>query len=191
MDTCGKVHIGLTPGDGSRLLLGIDEQQVLGPHAEVDIDMSRIREVDITHHIQRFIVIGIESEVLEQQVGAHDTDGVIVEAHPDTVGRTDQIGGIDIYLTIDIRVNQTAMHIERTIAIAFETNKLVGDEPIDDREWGTRHGEGGIELPLTHIAIGATQQAKLLAVTHQTGLYGMGIILHHHIHQFGADITEG
>ena len=124
-------------------------------------------------------------------MGAHDTDGVIIEAHPDTVGRTDQIGGIDIHLAIDIGMNQTAMHIERTIAIAFETDDLIGDEAIDDRERRTRHGEGGIEHALALIAIGATQQAELLVVTHQTGLYGMGIILHHHIHQFGADITEG
>ena len=83
--------------------------------------MLRIREIDFAHHVQGFIVIGIESEVLEQQVGTHDADGIIIEAHAYTVRHTDQISGIDIHLAIDIGVNQTAMNVKCTIAIAFES----------------------------------------------------------------------
>ena len=87
-----EVHVSLAVGDALGLLLRVDEHQVACSHTHVDGNAVGIREVYVAHDVQRLLVIGIESEVLEHQVGAYDADGVVVEAHADAVGNADEIG---------------------------------------------------------------------------------------------------
>ena len=82
------------------------------------------------------------------------------------------------------------MNVECAITISFQTDDLVRNETIDEGEWGTGHSKGGIDQPLTLVAIGTTEQSELLIVAHQSCLNGMGVILFHHIHHFRADIPK-
>ena len=132
LHACEHIHISLTPGDGVGFLLRIDQQQVLGTHAEVDMDMVGVGEVYLAHHVQRFLIIGIKSEVLEQQMRAYDTDGVVIKPHANAVGDTDEIGRIDIHFPIDIGMNQTAMNVEGAIAVTFQTDDLIRNETVDE-----------------------------------------------------------
>ena len=120
----------------------------------------------------------------------HDTDGVVVEAHADTVGDADEISRIDIHLTIDIGMNQTAVNIDCAITVTLQTDELIRDETIDDGEWCVCHLKCGIDQTFALIAVGTTEQSEFLIVAQQSCLNGVSVILFHHIHQFGADISD-
>ena len=124
-------------------------------------------------------------------MGADNADRVVVEAHLDAVGDADEIGGIDIHLTIDIGMYQTAVNVNGTITVALQADDLIRDETIDDGEWCMGHLEGGIDQSLALVAIGSAEQSELIIVAQEAGLNGVGIILFHHIDHFGADVADG
>ena len=130
LQTGEEVHEGLAVGNALGLLFTVDEHEVTGPHPHVDGDTVQIAEVDVAHQVQRFVVIGVESEVLQQQVTAYDTHGVVVEAHPDAIGDTHQIGGIDIDLTVHVGVLGGALDGQFTFAVALQTDDLVCYESV-------------------------------------------------------------
>ena len=133
----------------------------------------------------------IESEVLQQQLGAHDTDGVVIKSHTDAVWDADEIGRVDIHLTIHLRLAGGTTDREVALAIALQTYQLVGNEAIDQRKRQTGHLEVGIDIPLTLVLIDTTEQTELHIVEHQTGLHSMGVVLLHQINQLSTDITNG
>ena len=85
------------------ILLGTDELEVTGSHAHIDHHVVKVGEIDGTLDIQRVLVIGIDGEVLEQQLGLCDAHRVIVEAQLHTIGLTLDIRRVEVYLTVDLR----------------------------------------------------------------------------------------
>ena len=125
-----EIHVGLTEGDTLGFLLRIDQQEVCSPHTHIHRDTVHIREIDIAHHVDRLVVIGIESEVLEQQTGIDDTHRVVVKAHADAIRLTYQIGILDIDFTINLRMFQCALDGQFAFGKALETYNLVCDESV-------------------------------------------------------------
>ena len=131
LQTCKEVHVGLAPGDALGFLAGIDELQVTGPHLQVHHDLVQIAEVHLSHHVERLVVVGIQTVVLDEQLGIDDTDRVVVHTHPDAVGLTHEVGIFHVDLTIDIAVLGRAPDGELALAVAFKTDDLVGHKAID------------------------------------------------------------
>ena len=172
----------------------VDQQQVACLHPHVHGDVLGIREVDVAHQVQRLVIIGIETEVLQQQMAAHDAYRVVVEAHADTVGDADEIGLVDIHLTVYVGMGGGTFDGQRALAVALKTHQLVGHETVGQGEWHTGHREGGVDLAVVACRgclVDTAEQAELLIVEHQTGLDGMGVVFLHQIHQFGADVADG
>ena len=69
-----------------------------------------------------------------------------------------------------------------TFCITFETNNLVFDETVDERQRETCHVEGGIDLSFTFILIVTAQSAEFLVVEHEVPLNSVGIVLLHQIY---------
>ena len=127
-----EIDEGLAPGDGFGLLLSIDKQQVASPHSQVGHDSVGIGEVDATHQVQRFIVVGVESEVLQQKFAANDSHRVVVEAHSDAVGNADKVGGVDVKFSVDIRMCRGAMDGHAALSVAVKTHDLVWHKAVDE-----------------------------------------------------------
>ena len=81
--------------------------------------MLGIREVDVTHQVQQVVIARVESEVLQQQLRAHDTHGVVIKTHADAIGDADQIGRIYVHLTIHLGLTGGATNGYTTLAIAL------------------------------------------------------------------------
>ena len=190
-----EVDIGLTEGDGLGLLPGVDEQQVAGSHAHVHLNLVEVREVDVALHVQRLFVIGIESEVLEQQVGAHDAHGVIVEAHAHAVGHADQVGRVEVDFAVDVGRVGGALDGQLAFAVALQTYQLVGNEAVGYRQREACHREGGIDSArVLTVGVGGErtlQQSELLIVEQETGLDGVATVLTLHVDELAADIADG
>ena len=62
------------------MLLDTDNLEVAGLHTQIDHDPLKVTEVHITLHVQRIVIIGIDGEVLKQQVRVLDAYRVVVEA---------------------------------------------------------------------------------------------------------------
>ena len=153
--------------------------------------MLSIGEVDVTHQVQRLFVIGIESEVLEQQLAPDDAHGVIVETHTDAVGQADEIGIVYIDFTVDFRVGSGAFDGELSLAVALKTDELVGNETIGDRQGETGHREVRVELSVFVVMVAAAEQTELLVVEHQVCLDGVAAVFLHQIDHLRADVTDG
>ena len=125
-----EIDKSLTPGDGARLLLCVDQQQVTCPHAQVHHNPVGIGEIYITHHDERLFIIGIESVVLEQQSTVYHTHRVAVKTHTHAVGNAGKVGGVDEYLAVNLRMNSCSLDGETALAIAFEAYDLVGNETV-------------------------------------------------------------
>ena len=189
MYTGYEIDEGLSPGDGLGLLLGIDEQQVTGPYPQVGHDLVGVGEVDAAHHVQRLVVVGIESVVLYQQLTAYDAQGVVVQAHTDAVGDADEVGGVDVQLTVDIGMCGGASDGHATFGIAVETEELVWYEAVDERQGHARHVEGGIDQS-AFFQIGAAKQSELLVVEQQTGFDGVGVVLILQIDELRTEVAD-
>ena len=124
-------------------------------------------------------------------MGTHNTDGVVVEAHADAVGYTDEVGRIDEYLTVDLRMDGGALDGQLAFAVALETHDLIGHEAIEDGEGHTGHREDGIDSAFALILITAVEQSEFLVVEHQAGVDGVGVILLHQVDELRADIADG
>ena len=168
----------------------IDQQQVTGSHTHVHRDTVHIREIDVTHHVDRLVVVGIESEVLEQQTGIDDTHRVVVKTHADAVGQTYQIGIFHIELTVYLRMFQRSLDGEVTLGITLETHDLVFYETVDKRQWETGHVEDSIDMSLVLILIVTAQGAEFLIVQHEVGLDGVGVVLFHQIDKLRTEIAD-
>ena len=70
------------------MLLGTDNLEVIGLHAQINQNILKITEVDITLYVQRVVIMGIDGKVLKQQVRVLNAHGVVVEAELDTIGNT-------------------------------------------------------------------------------------------------------
>ena len=196
MQTGEKIDKGFTVGDALGLLLGIDEHQVPGPHPHVDLDMLGIGEVDVAHQVQRLVVVGIESEVLQQEVTAYDSHRVVIESHPNAIGDTHEIGRVDVDFAVDIGVGCRALDLQFAFAVALQTDNLVGHHTVGNGEGHSRHGERGVDdafscSRLFLVLIDAAEQSEFLIVEHQSGLNGMGIVFLLQIDQFRTDIADG
>ena len=188
MQTGEEVDESLAEGHRLGLLLAVDEQEIAGAHPHVDAHALCIAEVDVAHHGQRLVVIGIEAEVLQQQVAAHDAHRVVVETHPDAVRHTDEIGGVDIDLAVDVWVLRRSLDGQRTVAIALQTDELVGHETIGQRQRHACHRKGRVDVTL--VLVGTAQQSELFIVEHQACFNSMGVVLLHHIDKLSADIAD-
>ena len=51
-----------------RILLGTYQLEVLRPHAHIDHDAVKVGEVDVALNVERVIIMGIDGEVLQQQL---------------------------------------------------------------------------------------------------------------------------
>ena len=153
--------------------------------------MLGVAEVDVAHQVQRLVVVGVESEVLQQQVGAYHAQGVVVEAHSHAVGDAHQIGRVYVHLAVYQWVAGGALDAEAALAVAFQADDLVGYEAVDERQRQPCHVEAGVDVSFTFIIIGATQQSELLLVEHQAGLDGVGVALLLQVYQLGADVAYG
>ena len=80
------VDESLAVGDALGVLLGSDNLEVLCSHAHVERHVVKASEVEVALNVQRFIVVGVDGEVLEQQFGVDYAHGVIVEAQGDAIG---------------------------------------------------------------------------------------------------------
>ena len=152
--------------------------------------MIHVGEVDAAHHVQRLIVVGIESEVLQQQLAADDAYGVVVEAHADAVRDADEVGRVDIHLAVDVGMAGSAPDGHAAFCIAVETDDLVGHEAVDERQRGACHVERGVDETFILVLVGASEQAELLAVEHQAGFDGVGVVLLLQVHKLGAQVAD-
>ena len=62
------VDESLAIGDALRILLGTDNLVVTGLHTQIDHHLVYMAEVNVTLDIQRVVVMGIDCEILEQQL---------------------------------------------------------------------------------------------------------------------------
>ena len=84
-----------------------------------------------------------------------DTDGVVVEAHPNTVGLTDEISIFYVDFAVNQRVPDCALDVELAFAEAFEADYLVGNEAVGQCQREAVHREDGIYLAVALVLVGA------------------------------------
>ena len=173
-----------------RILLGTDNLEVTGSHAHINHHTVEVGEIDRALNVQRILVIGIEGEVVEQQLGIDNTHWVVVETKGHTIGYTLHIRGIEVDFAIDMGSRQRTVNGHLAIRIALQAEQMIGNETIDNVQGQVLQLQIGIERALAYIVIGTRQETYLHIVLHQTGFYGMGGIAFLQIEQFGADIAD-
>ena len=94
--------------------------------------MVCVGEIQTAHHIQRLVVVGVKTKVLQQQLAAYDAYWVVVEAHADAVGDADEVSGVDIELTVDIWMTGGSPDGHAPLCIALEAYNLVRHEAVDE-----------------------------------------------------------
>ena len=141
-------------------------------------------------NVQRILVIGIEGEVVEQQLGVDNAHWVVVETEGHSIGHTLHIRGIEVDFAIDMGARQRTVNGHLAICIALQAKQMIGNETIDNVQGQVHQLQIGIERTLAYIEIGTRQETYLHIVLHQTGFYGMGGIAFLQIEQFGADIAD-
>ena len=92
------------------MLLGADNLEVLGAHADINHHLVEVAEVDVPLNVQRVLVVGIDGEVLKQQVGVDNAYGVIVETQRDTIGNALDIRRGEHDLAIDDRTRNGPLY---------------------------------------------------------------------------------
>ena len=65
-------------------------------HLHINLNFLKIAEINISHDVERVVVMGIDSKVLKQQLASHDADRVVVETKAHAVWDTYEIGGVEI-----------------------------------------------------------------------------------------------
>ena len=96
-----EVHVGFSEGFGTRVLLGVDEQEVVGLHTDVHLHVREVGEVIVSDDIERAVVIGIEFEVLEDKPAVVDTHGVFGKAEGDAVGGAEERRLAEEHFSVD------------------------------------------------------------------------------------------
>ena len=181
---------GFAIGYAVRILLGTDNLEVTGPHAHINHHTVEVGEIDRALNVQRILVIGIEGEVVEQQLGIDNTHRVVVETKGHTIGYTLHIRGIEVDFAINMGSRQRTVNGHLAIRIALQAEQMIGNETIDNVQGQVHQLQIGIERALAYIIIGTRQETYLHIVLHQTGFYSMGGIAFLQIEQFGADIAD-
>ena len=72
----------------------------------------------------------------------------------------------------------------------MQAKELVGNEAVDQRQWQAFHAEQGIQRTSTFVIVGTRQQSYLVAILHQAGLHGMGVVLFLQVDQLGAEVAQ-
>ena len=165
VDISVEIHVGLAIGFRPRILLGVDEQEVLCPHLQIKTHARGVGEVELAVGSQRTAIVGIHVEVLEEQSAALDGHGVVVKAQAHTVGLAHHIGGVEVDFAIDDRSRQRSLHRHASFAVALEADDLIRDETVDERERHAGEVERRIEISLivALVAIGAADGSYLLS----------------------------
>ena len=127
------------------MFLGTDNLEVVSLHAQIDHHIVKVAEIDITLHIQRVVVMGIDGEVLKQQVRMLDAYGVIIETQLDTIGHTFQIRIGEIDLTIDLWTRKGTLNGQCSFSVTLQATELVGHETIDNVQWQVFELQGCIQ----------------------------------------------
>ena len=122
---------GLAVGHALGILLGTYQLEIPRPHAHVDRHAVRVAEVYIALDVERVVVIGIDGEVLQQQLRIDNAYGVVVEAQHHAIGDALQIGRVQEDFAIDLGRRQAALDGHLTLAIAMQAEQLVGHETVD------------------------------------------------------------
>ena len=146
LHTAIEVDIRLSESLRTGILLGIDEQEVLGTHAHIELHVLHIREIQVALNIERTLVVGIHHEVLEEQLTVDDAHRVVGKSHRDAVWHTHQISGIQIYLAIHIQVAQRTLHGQLAFAISLQAHQLVGNKTVDKVQRQSLQTYFGIEF---------------------------------------------
>ena len=183
------VDEGLAVGDALGILLGTDNLEVLCPHAHVERHVVGPAEVEVALDVQRLVVVGVDGEVLEQQLGVHDAHGVVVEPERHAVGDALHVGRVEVDFAVHLGFRQFSLDGQLALAVAVQPEQLVGNESVEYRQRRALHEEPRVERSLTFIIIGAGQQADLMAVLHQPGLHGVGVVLLLQVDQLGAQVA--
>ena len=79
------VYVCLAVDFGTRCFFSINEQEIFGFHAHIEVHILHIREVERALDVQRAVVVGIHLEVLEQQFAVLYAHRVVGEPHSYTV----------------------------------------------------------------------------------------------------------
>ena len=93
--------------------------------------MVEVGEIHATVHLQRIIVVGVELIVLQREMAAHDTHGVVAETESHAVGFAHQIATVEIHLPVYLRLAQLALHGEVAVGISLEADDLIGNEAVE------------------------------------------------------------
>ena len=190
LHTAIEVDIRLSESLRTGILLGIDEQEVLGTHAHIELHVLHIRKIQVALNIQRTFVVGIHHEILEEQLTVDDAHWVIGKSHGDAVWHTHQISRIQIYLAIHIQVAQRSLHGQLAFSISLQTHQLVGNETVDKVQRQSLQTDFGIEFACASRLVGTRNRGYFLAIIGQDTIHIVRSVALWHIGEFGTDISH-
>ena len=131
-----------------------------------------------------------EFEILEHQAAVVYAHRVVSHSQFHAIRHAGDIGRVEQYRPIDIGCGQGSLDGKCTLAIAFETEDLVGHETIEQRERHARQVEVGIYGTFPLRVIGADDGSHLTAVAVDDGIDVMRAIVVRHIHEFRAEVAQ-
>ena len=76
-------------------------------------------------------MLRVDDEIIEEQVTVNNAHGIVVEAQRHSVRDADKSRLGQQQLAIHLRTRQAALYGQLTIAVALQSDDLVGHEAID------------------------------------------------------------
>ena len=184
-----EVDVHLSVSLRTACLLGVDELEVLGSHPQIYLHVVCVGEVHLTLCHQRFVVGGIELEVVQQQSGVLYPDGVVVHPQSHAVGHGEQGSILHEEFAVHLRLLRRTLYGERTLCRSFETYYLVGDESVDHHQREFLHVHLGVDVVRGGV-VGAGQRTHLCLVLVYHAVYVVRAVALWHVGEFRAYVAQ-
>ena len=123
-------------------------------------------------------------------MAAHDAHGVVAEAHIQTIGHTDKVARIEEHLAIHLRSVECSLDVDVALAIAFETEQLIGNETVDQRDGQPVERQDGIDGILAVGIVGAVDGTHLLSLHFERTIDEVRPVVERHIDKLGAKVAH-
>ena len=185
-----EVDIRLAESLGTGILLGINQQEVLRSHPDIEHHLLYIRKVETALDIERTLIVGIHHEVFEEQLAVYDTDRIVGKTHRDAIRHTDEISRIQIYFALYIQLAQGSLQTQFSFAISLQTHNLVRNETVDKMQRQLLHTHFGIEITVSFRFVSTLYGSYFFTLIIEETIYIMRTVALWHVNEFSTDISH-
>ena len=114
---------------------------------------------------------------------AHDAHRFVAEAERHAIGLAHQITAVEVDLSVHLRAVERTLHREVAFGITLETDYLVGNETVGQRERKVLQRQSGVEVALSLRIIGTDNGAHLGLVLEENSIHIVGAVSLRDIHK--------